>query len=141
MIWSDLFNKIGNKTLTEISGIKVEDVLKILTKILTDIVLTHTIEPKRIESVNFNDFLGWYKSKHILDGDVAVLADFNKINSDNVGGSSKLSEKISKDDKCLLLAIVDKKKSKIKEYELLISDNFDKKIIELLGKEPLVILE
>ena len=122
------------KILTTIFGSATDFLEKKLERLLDSM---SNLEPKRIEYVSYDELLSWYKSKDILEDDVAVLADWHKINL----VSSALSEKISENDKCILLAIVDKEKGEIKECELLISDNFDKKIDEMLGGESLVILE
>ncbi len=107
---------------------------------------------KQIEgTLSFGDVVGWFKSLSLdKEKDTPFVALADKF-EDTFGSYFKSATKMAypplpddilndQDKKRLFIGVYDEKTDEVSNALLIVADSFDAKTLEVLGKEPLVVL-
>ena len=89
----------------------------------------------------FNDVVNWFRGIYYLDQErhVPFICDAKNDFIHNI--LNDFIPYTSSKEKCLFMGVFDEKTEEIVEHLLLEADGFDEKLFEVLGGEPLVVLQ
>ncbi len=89
----------------------------------------------------FNDVVNWFREINYFDQErhVPFICDAKNDFIHNI--LNDFIPYTSSKEKCLFMGVFDEKTEEIVEHLLLEADGFDEKLFEVLGDEPLVVLQ